>query len=103
MGSTSHDESATLVCFLDPQLMAAWLYMKTKPEVECLTAQSLSEKPLTGDASAWYRRPRCLRAVEIAEHLEGGLVKLRRRMAHHSAQHAHGVRYIGACVRAVAA
>jgi len=31
MSSASHDERATLACFLDPQLIAALLYMNTKP------------------------------------------------------------------------
>ena len=48
MSSASQEDRAALDCFLEPQLMAAELYMNTKPEVECLTAQSLSVIPASG-------------------------------------------------------
>ena len=44
MSLASQDDSATEVCCLLPQEMAALLSMKTKPEVECFTAQSESAK-----------------------------------------------------------
>ena len=43
MISASQEDSATLVCLLEAQLMAALLKMKTAPEVECFSAQSESE------------------------------------------------------------
>eukprot|EP00965_Chrysotila_dentata_P256543 6212574-Pleurochrysis_carterae.AAC.2 len=55
MISASHDERATEGCFLDAHEMAAWLYMKTWPDVECLVAQSESEKPAIG-VSVWQKR-----------------------------------------------
>ena len=45
MISASHEDRATDVCFLLPQLMVALAYWKVKPVVECFTAQSESEKP----------------------------------------------------------
>eukprot|EP00965_Chrysotila_dentata_P043061 1429909-Pleurochrysis_carterae.AAC.1 len=43
--SASQDDRATEGCFLEAHEMAAWLYMKTYPDVECLVAQFESEKP----------------------------------------------------------
>eukprot|EP00965_Chrysotila_dentata_P087133 2876387-Pleurochrysis_carterae.AAC.1 len=43
--SASHDESATVACFFDDHDIAAWLYVNTKPEVECRVAQSESVNP----------------------------------------------------------
>jgi hypothetical protein len=43
--SASQDDSATLVWRRLPQLMAACAYVKTKPVVECFTAQSESLMP----------------------------------------------------------
>eukprot|EP00965_Chrysotila_dentata_P128157 4237003-Pleurochrysis_carterae.AAC.1 len=48
----SHEDRATVACFLLDQVMAAWLYKNTWPDVECLVAQSESEKPATGCGSA---------------------------------------------------
>jgi hypothetical protein len=42
MISASHDERATVVCFLDDQLTVAEPKWNVKPEVECFTAQSES-------------------------------------------------------------
>jgi hypothetical protein len=42
---SSHEDKATEVCFLLPQLMVALAYWKVKPVVECFTAQSESGKP----------------------------------------------------------
>ena len=44
MISASHEDRATDVCFLLPQLMVALACWKVKPIVECFTAQSESEQ-----------------------------------------------------------
>ena len=48
MISASHEERETLGCFLEAQLMQAEPNEKTKPVVECLTAQSESDIPSSG-------------------------------------------------------
>ena len=45
ISSDSHEDNATEGCFLEPQLIAAWLSMNTQPLVECFTAQSESDMP----------------------------------------------------------
>eukprot|EP00965_Chrysotila_dentata_P031269 1040980-Pleurochrysis_carterae.AAC.1 len=50
--SASHEESATVACFLLLHVMAACPYMNTCPDVECRVAQSESENPASGRLSA---------------------------------------------------
>eukprot|EP00965_Chrysotila_dentata_P185897 6137320-Pleurochrysis_carterae.AAC.1 len=57
MISASHEDSAAEGCFLDAHEMAAWLYKKTYPEVECLVAQSESEYPCMGISLREKRSP----------------------------------------------
>eukprot|EP00965_Chrysotila_dentata_P245639 6206681-Pleurochrysis_carterae.AAC.2 len=58
MISASQDDRATVGCFLLLQVMEALPYINTWPEVEWRVAQSESEKPAKGSASARaYRRP----------------------------------------------
>ena len=58
MISASHDDRATVFCFLLPQEMAAEPYWNTQPEVEWRTAQSESVMPEAFRRSAWKHRPR---------------------------------------------
>eukprot|EP00965_Chrysotila_dentata_P044621 1483127-Pleurochrysis_carterae.AAC.2 len=58
MISVSHDERATVGCFLLLHVIAALPYRKTCPEVECFVAQSESKSPASGRLSARaYRSP----------------------------------------------
>eukprot|EP00965_Chrysotila_dentata_P177331 5856841-Pleurochrysis_carterae.AAC.1 len=57
MISASQDERATEGCFFDAQDMAAWLYMKTYPDVESLVGQSESDNPAIGVFTRQKRRP----------------------------------------------
>eukprot|EP00965_Chrysotila_dentata_P100116 3307872-Pleurochrysis_carterae.AAC.3 len=57
MISASHDDSATEGCFLDAHEMAAWLYMKTYPDVKCLVAQFESENPSIDPVARSNSRP----------------------------------------------
>eukprot|EP00965_Chrysotila_dentata_P261151 6214155-Pleurochrysis_carterae.AAC.3 len=54
MISASQDERPTQGCFLEDHEMAAWLYMKTYPDVECRVAQFESEEDLTNSAPAVF-------------------------------------------------
>eukprot|EP00965_Chrysotila_dentata_P223088 6193379-Pleurochrysis_carterae.AAC.4 len=57
--SVSQDDKAAEGCFFDAHKIAAWLYMKTYPDVECRVAQLESENPSTEcDAFANRRRRR---------------------------------------------
>ena len=47
--SDSHEERAMEGCFFDPHDIAAFDIENTKPDVECLTAQSASDMPDSGD------------------------------------------------------
>ena len=60
INSASQEDSAMEVCFLEPQEIAALLSMETKPEVECLTAQSESVMPCSAVMPASWVRPRSL-------------------------------------------
>ena len=53
--SASHEERATVACFLEAHEIAADMYLKHMPEVECFTAQSNSDMP---DSGATVVRPR---------------------------------------------
>eukprot|EP00965_Chrysotila_dentata_P196918 6177887-Pleurochrysis_carterae.AAC.1 len=57
MSSASHEDSATKGYFLDAREMAAWLYMKTYPDVECLVAHSEFENPSIGRVARSKLRP----------------------------------------------
>ena len=52
MISASQEDSATLVCFLEPQETTAVEYVNCQPDVECLTPQSESLCPRRGFFSA---------------------------------------------------
>eukprot|EP00965_Chrysotila_dentata_P028032 932032-Pleurochrysis_carterae.AAC.3 len=57
MISASHEDSATEGRFLEAHEIAAWLYTKTYPDVECRVAQPESECPCTGTLSRENRSP----------------------------------------------
>ena len=48
MNSASHEDKATVGCFLEDQEIAASQKWNTAPDVERRTAQSESEKPTRG-------------------------------------------------------
>jgi hypothetical protein len=51
-----------VTCFFDPQETAALPRVKTKPDCECLTAQSASENISSACAHCEYRSPTSLYA-----------------------------------------
>eukprot|EP00965_Chrysotila_dentata_P055454 1839941-Pleurochrysis_carterae.AAC.1 len=58
MLSASHDDSSTPGCYSESaHEMAARLYMKTYPDVECLVAQAESEYPSIGPTARSNLRP----------------------------------------------
>ena len=100
MSSAPQDNSATEVCFLLPQEMAALLSITTKPKVECFTAQSESVMPraVEREVVALVGQAEVLGALEVVEHAEGVSVELGGRLGHCAAETADREGDVGARV-----